>query len=268
MAEGAAPRTVPASMGVNGYLTVEEDRGVVHAAMSHAPANVLDLGLLEALDELVDALERGRANVLVLSSRQPEFFAVGRDFGRNDPLGVDQMAAYKDALRRPLERLAGCGRPSIAAIDGRAFGAGLELAMACTLRFCSRAARLGFPDLAQGRIPIGGGTQRLPRLVGRGRALELLLTGREVHGDEGLRIGLVDRLVYRDVVEEACEEATRLARSPAAATAAIVTCVNAARDLPHESGLAVEGAALLAAFEDSEPTSGSALRDHRRPAAA
>jgi enoyl-CoA hydratase len=104
--------------------------------------------------------------------------------------------------------------------------------------------------------------------VGRGRALELLLTGREVHGDEALRIGLVERLVYRDVAEEAREAAFRLARSPASATGAIVTCVNAARDLPHESGLAVEGAALLAAFEEPERAGRRALGDRRRPAAA
>jgi enoyl-CoA hydratase len=255
-------------MDANGYLTVEEQRGILHAVMSHPPSNVLDRGLLEALDELVDTLERDQASVLVLSSAQPEFFAVGPDFGRNEPLTAEQMAAYKEALRRPLERLAGCGRLSIAAIDGRALGAGLELAMACTLRFCSRTARFGFPDLACGRIPVGGGTQRLPRLVGRGRALELLLTGREVHGDEALRIGLVERLLYRDVAEEACEAAFRLARSPASATGAIVTCVNAARDLPHESGLAVEGAALLAAFEEPERAGTRALRDGRRPAAA
>ncbi len=150
-----------ARMGINRHLTGEEGNGILHAVMSAPPANVLEPGLLEALDELVDALERGPANVLVLSSAVPDFFAVGPEFG---PGGVDQVAAYKEALRGPLERLAGCARPSIAAIDGRALGAGLELAMVLQ-------AALLLPDRAT-RIPrfalLGGSRSEAARSGSRG----------------------------------------------------------------------------------------------------
>jgi enoyl-CoA hydratase/carnithine racemase len=91
-----------------------------------------------------------------------------------------------------------------------------------------------------------------------------MLTGREIHGDEALRIGLVERLLYRDVVQEAHEIAAAVAHSSVSAMAALVTCVNAASDLPYENGLAVEGAALLSMFEDDEVSLGR----KRRPAAA
>jgi enoyl-CoA hydratase len=249
-------------MDANGTMTVSEQDGVLHAVMCHPPANALDEALVEALADVVSALERGTAKVLVLSSADPDFFAVGKDFASAPSLVAEEVADYRDAVRRPLERLAACGRPSIAAIEGRALGAGLELAMACTLRFCSRAARMGLPDLTVGRIPGAGGTQRLPRLVGRGRALELMLTGREIYGDEAVRIGLAERMLFGHVVDEAHEIAALLARSPLSAMAAIMTCVDAASNLSYENGLAVEGAALLSAFEDDTP------ERKRRPAAA
>ena len=105
------------------------------------------------------------------------------------------FGAYGDALRGAVERLAAHPAVSVAAIDGLALGGGLELAMACSLRVAGSSARLGLPEVKLGLIPGAGGTQRLPHLVGRGRALDIMLTGREVDAEEALRIGLVDRLV-------------------------------------------------------------------------
>jgi enoyl-CoA hydratase len=223
--------------------------------MCDPPRNALGEALIEALAAVVDEFERGGAKVLVLSSAIPEFFATGADVAAESSVSLEQLADYRDRIRPPLERLSASRRPSIATIDGRAFGAGLELAMACTLRFCSRSARFAMPGLNLGRIPAAGGTQRLPRLVGPGRALELMLTGREVRGNEACRIGLIERVLYRDVVEESLEIATAMTATSASAMAAAMICVDAARDLPHESGLAVEGAALVSTAEDADPVS-------------
>jgi enoyl-CoA hydratase/carnithine racemase len=231
-------------------MTVEDRAGVMHAVMCDPPHNGLSEALIEALAAVVDEFERGGANVLVLSSAIPEFFATGADVTAQSSVSLEQLADYRDRIRPPLERLSACRRPSIAAIEGRALGAGLELAMACTLRFCPPSARFAMPGLNLGWTPAAGGTQRLPRLVGPGRALELMLTGREVRGDEALRIGLIERLLYRDVVGESLEIAAALTATPASAMAAAMICVDAARDLPHESGLAVEGAALVSTAED------------------
>jgi enoyl-CoA hydratase len=248
-------------------LTWEEQDGVLHASIYRPPANALGPPLVDALVRLVDEFENGAAKVLVLSSAVPGFFAAGADIKHVAALDTEGFADYRDAARAPLERLASCcRRPSIAVIDGCAFGGGLELAMACTLRFASPAARLALPEVMLGLIPGGGGTQRLPHLVGRGRALELMLTCREVDAEEAVRIGLVDRLLHRDALGETLEIARCMARASGPAMAAIMNCVDVANDLPHERGMAVEAVALLSAFEEGEAREGiAAFLEKRSP---
>jgi enoyl-CoA hydratase/carnithine racemase len=248
-------------------LTWSQRDGVLQATLESPPANALGPPLVEDLTKLVDAFEGGSAKVLVLSSAVPGYFAAGTDIKHVAGLSVDGFADYRDAARAPLERLAACRRPSLAVIDGRALGEGLELAMACTLRFASPRARLGLPEIALGLIPGGGGTQRLPHLVGRGRALELMLTGREIDGEEALRIGLVDRVLSGDVLGEAVDIARHMARASGQAMAAIMQCVDVARDLPHDRGIAVESVALLSAFEEGEAREGIAAFLEKRPPA-
>jgi enoyl-CoA hydratase/carnithine racemase len=263
-AERASPK-VPPGMDSDGALIVQEQIGVLHAVMRNPPANALSLPLVTALRELVAGFERGSAKVLVLSSDVPGFFAAGADLKHMSSLTAQDLADYRDAVRGALEQLAGCGRPSIAAIEGRALGGGLELAMACTLRCCSRDASFGLPEVKLGLVPAGGGTQRLPRLVGRGRALELMLSGRELDAEEASRIGLVDRVVDENAVGEALELADAMARLSAPAMAAIISCVDAARDLPHQEGMAVEAAAMMSTFEEGEAREGiTAFVEKRR----
>jgi enoyl-CoA hydratase len=241
---------------------------VIEAVIGSPPANALAPEVLASLDALLDDFERGDAKVLVLTSAVTGFFAEGADLKHVAGLSVEEFADYRDAARHALERLAGCRRPSIAVLEGRALGGGLELAMACTLRLASPDARLGLPEVALGLVPGAGGTQRLPRLVGRGRALELMLTGRELDADEAYKIGLVDH-VSADARSEARHVAERMASASSFAMAAIMECVDAARDLPHDRGMAVEGMALLAAFEEGDGREGiAAFLEKRRPAFA
>jgi enoyl-CoA hydratase len=247
-------------------MTSEEQDGVLHAVLCNPPVNALSLPLVAALRELAQEFEHGPAKVLLLSSGVPGFFAAGADLKLMSDLSAQNLADYRDAVRGALEMLAGCHGPSIAVLDGRVLGGGLELAMACTLRFCSRTAKLGLPEVKLGLVPGGGGTQRLPRLIGRGRALELMLSGREIDGAEALRIGLVDRVLYRDVADEAREIAVAMARSSAPAMTAIMNCVDAARDLPHHEGMAVEAVALMSTFEEGEAREGiAAFVQQRKP---
>ena len=229
-------------------IRLDERDGVLHAGIRHPPSNALDQELVAALTELVDRFARGEAAVLVLSSEIPAAFATGK-ISFDTP---EELADYRDALRRPLEQLAACRRPSLAAVSGAALGGGLELAIACTLRICARTTRLGFPDINHGLIPMAGGTQRLPRLVGPGRALDLLLSGREITGEEARRIGLAERLSDGDPVDEALAIAASIAKASGPAVEAILACIDATRTLPLNPGMAVEGAALLSIFEDDQ----------------
>jgi enoyl-CoA hydratase/carnithine racemase len=238
-------------------VRADEDGGVFRITLARPPANALGAPLVEGLEAALDALEDSQATVVVVSSDIRGLFAAGADIKQMIGLSVPEFVRYRDAVRSPLERLASCGRPSIAAIDGLALGGGLELAMACSLRFATPDARLGLPEVKLGLIPGAGGTQRLPRLVGRGRALDILLTGREVTGTEAARIGLVDRLVEGDVTAEALAFAAKLARLPASAVEAIITCVDAAETL-SDSGMAVEGDAVVRMFEHGDARDGLA----------
>ena len=130
-----------------------------------------------------------------------------------DPIEQRLAASTPAAARRCSIGIQRLGKPVIAAVNGFALGGGCELAMACTLRLAADSARFGQPEINLGLLPGYAGSQRLPRLVGRGRALELLLTGRQVAADEALRIGLVNRVVP---AAELATEARTLAQAIAA----------------------------------------------------
>ena len=146
-----------------------------------------------------------------------------------------------ERTQRVFRRIETLGKPVIACIDGFALGGGCELAMACTLRLASEAARLGQPEIKLGLIPGYGGTQRLPRLVGQGAALKMLLTGAMVDAAEALRIGLVDEVVPADrFTDRAIELGRLIAGMPPLAVAATIEAVDRGADLPLDEALALE----------------------------
>src|SRR5215218_3893760 len=180
--------------------------GVLCIVLERPPANALGLPIVEGLNAALEFADGDPGvKVVVVTSRIPGFFAAGADIKHMATVDSAGFHAYGEALRGALARLATAERVSIAAVDGLALGGGLELAMACTLRIGSVAAQFGLPEVKLGLIPGAGGTQRLPRLVGRGRALDIILTGRQVDATEASAIGLIDRLV-----EEGQAEATAL----------------------------------------------------------
>jgi enoyl-CoA hydratase len=180
---------------------------------------------------------------------------------RSSRADVNELSAFSAldargfALRGQaiLRRLETCGKPSVAAVNGFALGGGLELAMACTVRFASENAKLGQPEVRLGIIPGYGGTQRLPRLVGRGRALELLLDGEPVTAAEAFRIGLVNAVVSQAELLAHCRTwlSKVLANGPLAVRLA-AEAVDAGLGGGLEEGLKFEAAAfgLAAATED------------------
>jgi enoyl-CoA hydratase len=122
-------------------------------------------------------------------------FVAGADIGELSALSPVEARRLSLRVQHVFRRLETCGKVSVAAINGFALGGGLELAMACTIRFASESAKLGQPEVKLGLIPGYGGTQRLPRLIGRGRAMEMLLSGEPIDAAEAYRIGLVNAVV-------------------------------------------------------------------------
>lgn len=220
--------------------------------------------------ELADALaalgaER-EVRVVVITGAGDRAFVAGADiaeFAERTPL------EQREAMQPPriFELVAAFPKPVIAMINGFALGGGCELALACDLRIAAESARLGQPEIRLGLIPGGGGTQRLPRLVGAGRALRLILTGEMIDAREALRLGLVDEVVPDDVLRERTLELARsiAEQSPVAARLA-KEAVRAALELPLAAGLAHERELFITAFGSEDKAEGvAAFLEKRAP---
>ena len=195
---------------VNPSVDLRRDGDIAIVTIDNLPVNALGhevrAGLVEAFGQ-VKQDESVKAAVLACAGRT---FSAGADIGEFG--GPEEGRRIGAAFREALSAVAAIPRFTIAAITGVALGGGCELALACDWRVCAENARLGQPEILLGIIPGGGGTQRLPRLVGPARAKELLLTGRQVKADEAVRIGLVDEVVpAAEVLERALAKAAELA---------------------------------------------------------
>jgi enoyl-CoA hydratase/carnithine racemase len=249
-------------------VTWNRDGAVVEIVLDRPPANALGLEIITGLHTALDYVQAVDAKVIVVASAVDGFFAAGADIKHMSAIDAASFREYGDALRGAVERLAASPLISVAAIDGLALGGGLELALACTLRVGGARARLGLPEVKLGLIPGAGGTQRLPRLIGRGRALDLMLTGRQVPADEAYRIGLIDRFAEPGATARAT--AWQLARQLAAASTpaqlAVIRTVDAAYDRPLPEGLRFEVEQVQDLFERGEAAEGlRAFIDKRAP---
>ena len=241
--------------------------GILTILLQRPPANALGEPIIDGLNAALDhADDIGDVKVVIVASRVPGFFAAGADIKHMAAADGQAFAAYGRALKEPLARLAASDRVSIAAVDGLALGGGLELAMACTMRIGGAGATFGLPEVMLGLIPGAGGTQRLPRLVGRGRALDIMLTGRNVSADEAYAIGLIDRLVEDGGAERAALElALELRRLSQPALHAVIRTVDTALDLPLREGLEREALEDQRLFERGEGREGLAAFLEKRP---
>ncbi|TCK21122.1 enoyl-CoA hydratase/isomerase family protein [Pseudonocardia endophytica] len=245
--------------------TEDAGSGVLVATMDRAPANALGPPIIEGLESAVDEAGRG-FRALVLTSAIPRFFVAGADIRYMTGIDAAGFAAYGERLRTLLDRIAGPDLVTIAAVEGVALGGGLELAMAATMRVSGADAAFGLPEARLGLIPGAGGTQRLPRLVGRGRAIDIMATARQVPAAEAHAIGLVDRLVDAGGARDAAVElATQLAAGSRPALAAVVRTVDAAFDRPPAEGMRYEAQQVDALFSGADAAEGLSAFVEKRP---
>jgi enoyl-CoA hydratase/carnithine racemase len=241
--------------------------GVLVVTMERPPANALGIPILDGLQAACAAAEQaGDVKVMVIQSALEGFFAAGADIRHMSTITADSFMEYGDKMRAANDRIAAAPWISIAAVDGLALGGGLELAMACTMRVGTIRARFGLPEVKLGLIPGAGGTQRLPQLVGRGRALDIILTARQVEVEEAFAIGLVDRIADGDVLKEALALAVELVSSSLPAQLAAVRSVDAAYSMPLAAGIFYERDQEQGLFENGEAEEGiSAFVGKRAP---
>ena len=190
--------------------------GVAVVTLDNPKVNALSQELLNELGEVFAALGEDPPGAVVVTGGE-RLFAAGADVTQ---FSAERAADIAATFHRVLDAVAAFPRPTIAAISGYALGGGCELAMACDFRIASEKAVFGQPEILLGIIPGGGGTQRLPRLVGASRAKELIFTGRQVKADEALAIGLGDEVVApEDLHDRALALASELAAGPVQAIA-------------------------------------------------
>jgi enoyl-CoA hydratase len=202
--------------------------------------NALTFGLLRELGSAIEEAGATDARALLFIGAGTKAFCAGADIRE---LAGRTPAAHRASMQSGQHVFAKLDRlriPSVAIVNGYAFGGGLELALACTFRVGTRNAKLGLPEIKLGLIPGYGGTQRLPRIVGEARALEMIMTGRTVDAEEAQRIGLVDRLLEG----EALAGGMSFAREFSGFSLAVLECarsaVKRALDNPVHEGLAME----------------------------
>jgi enoyl-CoA hydratase/carnithine racemase len=235
-------------------VAVEERLAIV--TIDHRPVNALNRQTLEELGQMMDALAAEAAvKVVILTGGGSMAFVAGADLKEVAQLGSPEAAQEMAALgQRVFLKIQRSTKPVIAAINGVCLGGGLELAMACHLRVAGDRARFGQPEVNLGIIPGWGGTQRLPRLIGKAKATEWILTGDIYAAQEALRLGLVNQVVPQDqVLKVAKDLARKIAAKGAVAIAGALQAIEAGVDLPLEQGLAKEAAAFpkIALSEDS-----------------
>ncbi|HMS15253.1 MAG TPA: enoyl-CoA hydratase/isomerase family protein [Planctomycetota bacterium] len=237
----------------------ESAQGIATLTLDHAPANGYSHAMMRQLDDgILKARFDPEVHVLILKGAGEKFFCAGADLSGLH--GMDPATKYQFCLHanETLLRLEHTDKLVIAALNGHCVGGGLEIALACDLRIGREGGgKIGMPEVALGVLPGTGGTQRLARLLGKSRALEMMITGRTMSMEEGLSAGLLHHLFPSDSFEERITEFARSFCPPQRASMAvglIKRSVQSGADLPLESGLTLERElqARLFASEDAK----------------
>lgn len=228
--------------------------------------NALSFAIIDEVEQIFDRVAAMNIRAFIITGAGPKAFCAGADIKelRNRPLAAQRRAIERgQAVFAKLDMFPVA---SIAVLNGYAFGGGLELALACTFRLATRNAKMGLPEIKLGLTPGYGGTQRLPRLIGEGRALEMILTGKTVDAEEAHRFGLVNRLVDGDPIEGGLAFAREFTGYSLPVLRFAREAVQRAVDMPVREGLKVEADLGTLAYRTADAEEGmAAFSEKRKP---
>jgi enoyl-CoA hydratase len=227
--------------------------------------NALNAALIAELNHALDGFETdGHTGAIVITGNE-RAFAAGADIAEMADLSFAE--AYVGDFVAPWERITRCRKPTIAAVAGYALGGGCELAMMCDILIAAENARFGLPEITLGVMPGSGGTQRLARACGKAKAMEMILTGRQMHAEEAERCGLAARVVPTEkLLEEALDTAEKIAGFSRVAVMAAKEAVNRALETPLAEGVRFERRLFHALFATADQKEGMAAFLEKRPA--
>jgi enoyl-CoA hydratase/carnithine racemase len=246
-----------------------EGNGVALIHLNRPPANSYDRSLIDDLNAAIDEIRFDESiSAAVLMSDLPKFFSAGADINMFRTVSSKARAMTILHMHEVLLKMEHTPKVFIAAIGGHCLGGGLEIALATDFRFAAEGEfRLGVPEVTLGLLPGNGGTQRLPRLIGRQKAMELLVTGKPLDPKTAAALGVVDRLVAPDrLLPEAIAFAATLAGGPTVAIGEIKLVAKQGLEMPLESALALEREGIFRLFETADAKEGlSAFAEKRKP---
>ncbi len=250
-------------------VTFSKSDAIGFITLNRPPANSYDINFMRDLDAAVEAANGDPdAKVVILKSASERFFSAGADvkaFMANTP------AANLDMIRfahQTLDKMAASAKVFVATINGHALGGGLEMALACDLRFAADGAyKIGLPEVTLGLLPGNGGTQRLPRLVGANKALEMMITGETVGPEDALRLGIVNRLFPAgNLMEETEAYARKLASGATVAVGQIKQAVYRGIAMDLRDALELERELIEPLFDTEDAREGfAAFAEKRQP---
>lgn len=252
----------------NLLLTKEGEIAIVSINRPQA-LNAMNTEVLSEMSQMMSDLENDESiNVIILTGSGEKAFVAGADIGAMSKLTPMEGREFGQRGQRVLAKIENLKKPVIVAINGFALGGGCEIAMACDIRIASDKARIGQPEVNLGIIPGFGGTQRLPRLVGIGKAKELIFTGDMIDANEALRIGLVDKVVPHDkLMEEAKKMAKNIAGKGQAAIRLAKSAINNGVNADLSTGCILEKEAFGVCFSTEDQKEGmKAFLEKRKPA--
>lgn len=250
-------------------VTFAAEGKVGRITLNRPPANSYEIEFMRQLGAAIDAAEADdNVRVVILQSASEKFFSAGADIKVFLASSTADNLAMIHYAHGELSKMAASGKIYIAAINGHALGGGLEMALACDLRFAKDGRYyLGLPEVTLGLLPGNGGTQRLPRLIGANKALEMMLTGERVTPQQALELGIVNKLFEADTfADDVTTYAEKVANGASLAVAAIKRCVYDGMKMALEDGLALERELIAPLYDTEDAAEGfAAFGEKRQP---
>lgn len=250
-------------------LLLETDQGIATVTLNRPKAlNAINYATLEELQQLFAALEqRDDIKVIILTGGSGKAFVAGADITEMQQMSALEARSFSQFGQKVMTAIEQCSKPVIAAVNGFALGGGCELAMACDIRLAGEKAKFGQPEVNLGVIPGFAGTQRLSRLIGKGRAKELIFTGDIINAEEALRIGLVNKVVpMEELLEAAQKMAKKIASKGPVAVRLSKEAINKGLEIDLDKANAYETELFSLCFASDDQKEGMSAFLEKRPA--